>query len=67
MKKLNSIKSKGSIIAFLVCLAFSAVVCPCASAATMWSKTYGGTGNDDGYSVVQTSDGGYAIAGATES
>jgi hypothetical protein len=30
-----------------------------------WSKTYGGTDTDVGYSVVQTSDGGYAIAGYT--
>ena len=29
----------------------------------LWSKTYGGTGYDYGFSVVQTSDGGYALAG----
>ena len=29
----------------------------------LWQKWYGGTGNDYGRSVVQTSDGGYAIAG----
>ena len=28
-----------------------------------WSKTYGGTGWDTAYSLVETSDGGYAIAG----
>ena len=33
----------------------------------VWNKTYGGIGNDYGYSVVQTSDGGYAIAGSTNS
>jgi hypothetical protein len=32
-----------------------------------WNKTYGGIGDDYGYSVVQTSDGGYAIAGYTNS
>lgn len=33
----------------------------------LWNKTYGGTGNDAGYSIKQTSDGGYIIAGTTTS
>ena len=33
----------------------------------IWSKTYGGNGNDYGYSVVVTNDGGYAISGITRS
>jgi parallel beta-helix repeat protein len=37
------------------------------SPATEWNHTYGGTYNDDGHSVVETSDGGYAIAGAISS
>jgi hypothetical protein len=32
-----------------------------------WSQTYGGSGDDYAYSVVQTSDGGYALAGFTDS
>jgi len=32
-----------------------------------WSKTYGGTAGDEAHSVVQTSDGGYALAGWTAS
>jgi hypothetical protein len=32
-----------------------------------WQKTYGGTGTDFGYSVVQTNDGGYVIVGFTYS
>ena len=32
-----------------------------------WNRTYGGTDNDSAYSVVQTSDGGYALAGTTYS
>jgi hypothetical protein len=35
--------------------------------ATLWSKAYGGTGYEFPYSVVQTSDSGYAIAGSTNS
>ena len=33
----------------------------------LWSKTYGGTDNDEAYSVKQTTDGGYIVAGYTES
>jgi len=35
--------------------------------STEWNKTYGGTGNDYAYSVVQTIDKGYALAGLTGS
>jgi hypothetical protein len=32
-----------------------------------WTKTIGGPGDEVGFSLIQTSDGGYAIAGATTS
>ena len=32
-----------------------------------WDKSYGGDGHDNGYSVLQDSDGGYIIAGVTRS
>jgi hypothetical protein len=38
-----------------------------ADSSTGWGRTYGGTGHDRAYSVVATSDGGYAIAGYTRS
>ncbi len=38
-----------------------------ASGDTLWTRTYGGSNYDDGYSVQQTSDGGYIIAGGTDS
>jgi len=36
-----------------------------AAGDTLWTKTYGGTGSDYGYSVQQTADGGYIVAGYT--
>ncbi|MDD5528697.1 MAG: T9SS type A sorting domain-containing protein [bacterium] len=37
------------------------------SGDTLWTRTYGGTKNDEGYSVQQTSDGGFIILGYTNS
>ncbi len=34
---------------------------------TLWTNTYGGAGADQGWSVQQTTDGGYIVAGFTES
>jgi predicted secreted protein len=63
-------KSETRLILGVVLLAvFTSALCiPFgASAATGWSQTYGGSGDDEAYSVVQTSDGGYALAGYTNS
>jgi len=38
-----------------------------ANGDTLWTRTYGGSDYDDGWSGQQTADGGYIIAGATES
>ena len=38
-----------------------------ASGNAQWNKTYGGTSDDSATSVVQTADGGYALAGSTSS
>jgi hypothetical protein len=32
---------------------------------TLWTRTYGGSGEDYGQSVQQTTDGGYIVAGLT--
>jgi len=34
---------------------------------TLWTKTFGGSGTDKGYSVQQTIDGGYIVVGETNS
>jgi uncharacterized delta-60 repeat protein len=33
----------------------------------LWTRTYGGSDNDEAFSVQQTADGGYIVAGETES
>jgi len=33
----------------------------------IWDRTYGGSCNDEAYSIIQTTDGGYAVAGDTKS
>ena len=33
----------------------------------LWNQTYGGTGDDEAQSIIQTDDGGYAVAGYTYS
>ena len=33
----------------------------------VWDKTYGGSGDDWAFSLIQTTDGGYAVAGLTYS
>jgi len=38
-----------------------------ANGTLQWTKTIGGPGDEIGHSLIQTSDGGYAIAGATKS
>jgi len=37
------------------------------SGDSFWTKTYGGSENDRGYSIQQTTDGGYIVAGWTDS
>ena len=34
---------------------------------TLWTRTYGGTGHEIAYSVLQTEDGGYIFAGSSDS
>src|ERR1035437_751704 len=57
------------VLALLLILLFFASSVQISSSISdgVWSKTYGGIGNDVGNSVVQTIDNGYAIAGSTES
>jgi len=35
------------------------------ASSEMWSRTYGGTGNEEAYALVETPDGGFAIVGQT--
>lgn len=57
------ISAMGITALIILLLASSAV----ANTFEQWSKTFGGSGNDSAFSVQQTSDGGYILAGKTQS
>ena len=38
-----------------------------AAGVMQWNQTYGGTEDDEGWSLIETADGGYALAGNTYS
>ena len=53
----------GMVLAVLVVLVFSET--SAFAGAITWDKTFGGSDLDVAYSIVQTSDGGYIVAGYT--
>ena len=55
---------KPLMIAIILCLFYSVEA---QGPGVEWSRTFGGSGYDEGYSVQQTRDGGYIIVGDTES
>jgi len=48
-------------------VSFIIIIPQTVGATDMWQQTYGGTEDDGALSLVQTTDGGYALAGDTES
>ncbi len=60
-------KVAAAVAVFISVTLLFAAMGPLASAASDWGQTYGGTGSDVAYAVVQTSDEGYTLAGATDS
>ncbi len=52
---------------FLVLLAFSTIAKAQSAPEIQWQKSLGGSDSEDAYSVQQTSDGGFIVAGRSES
>ncbi len=51
----------------LTALAVAVISLPFGLAASEWTRTYGGKGDEVAYALVQTDDGGFAMAGVTNS
>jgi hypothetical protein len=58
-------KSFCMILMFISLFAVSALAQP--NPDTLWTRTYGGSNDDYAWSVEQTADGGYIVAGSTNS
>ncbi|MBW1863235.1 MAG: hypothetical protein JRJ02_12810, partial [Deltaproteobacteria bacterium] len=54
---------KSTYLTLIILIAFSVQDC----FATQWAKTYGGSGSEGSGRIQQTRDGGYIVAGQTES
>ena len=65
----RKLSSKLLLSMFLVVSLFSLIISNvvASSSATAWEKLYGGAFDDEAAAIVQTSDGGYVIAGTTRS
>jgi hypothetical protein len=53
----------GLLLVVLLCF----IMLPSSSSSSLWSKTYGGQGRDKAFSIIATPDGGYVLAGTTDS
>jgi predicted secreted protein len=60
-------EKRTTMVLVLICMFTLAVCLPFGAATSGWSQTYGGPGDDEFYSMVRTSDGGFALAGYTNS
>jgi predicted secreted protein len=60
-------RSRFLLGAFLSILLYASLMFSVKADTSTWVQTYGGAGSDVAYSVVETSDGGYALAGFTSS
>ncbi len=62
-QRMRKLSTPGLLLAVLLILALAAPL----MAQVTFQRTYGGANRDYGYSVAQTADGGYVIAGCTQS
>ncbi len=64
MRPDNSASIRMLILAFVLC---SALICSASAHAAQWVSTYGGVGSDYATEVLPTQDGGFIVAGYTNS
>lgn len=62
---------RGRFLKLLILLFILFILGGCApktqNVSNVWQKTYGGSNYDEAYSIQQTTDGGYIVAGETGS
>ena len=64
---MNRIKSTVVVLLVLSHVLVNSPFVSCVSASGLWSQTYGGEYDDVARSLVETSDGGFALTGYTRS
>ena len=58
---------RATLLAVGLSLLFASTILAQEPGDTLWTRTYGGSSYEEAYSVQQTADGGYIVAGTTES
>jgi hypothetical protein len=63
----HEVRLRWAVVTFCILLIVRTPMCGFTQPDTLWTRTYGGSHWDEGYSIAQTADGGYILVGSTKS